>query len=369
MFGFYLGKKMSEPNRYYCVFWTKTTENCAKILRVFGETSIVVIPSILSGCLVTELANYCFSPVSHFIETSYWVSEYFFQTHGGQTKIIEIRSFPFNLGKKTEFDIKKKSTITQLCGDYITHISLPDSLTNIGDYAFYNCHYLVSIEFGKCLNQIGSDIFMNCRTLQKLYMKCSIFDKTSLRRLLVQISWDVEVVFLGNNKSFFQKTTQIETVVFFPEYFEIYDEIVPAHVFGRQIIGGGFRARQCFVDSMINFPQYDAIFSKFCVEETGQTICHVSLCRLRYPVCLSKEAAELYKKYIYIYGNKLCQWLVNNKQLDVLSDLFHKQLLSQTAINTALVTAVNTGWAEGSASMLRWKQTNDLGYTNRRYEF
>lgn len=71
----------------------------------------------------------------------------------------------------------------------------------------------------------------------------------------------MEVTFQG-------KTGQ--TAVFYPEYYENYDEIAPAHIFGRSIEGEGFRARQCFKEGVPDLSQYDTIFPKACAEEKGK---------------------------------------------------------------------------------------------------
>ena len=52
----------------------------------------------------------------------------------------------------------------------------------------------------------------------------------------------------------------------YPEYTESYDEIAPAHIFGRNITGEGFRARQQFQDGIVQFAGYDAIYPKVIAE-------------------------------------------------------------------------------------------------------
>ena len=42
------------------------------------------------------------------------------------------------------------------------HLSLPNSLTSIGSSAFYGCEYIESIYFGSSLESIGTDAFHNC---------------------------------------------------------------------------------------------------------------------------------------------------------------------------------------------------------------
>ncbi len=46
----------------------------------------------------------------------------------------------------------------------------------------------------------------------------------------------------------------------YPEYYESYDELGPAHIFELNLTGEGFRARQCFKEGVILLNAYDEIF-------------------------------------------------------------------------------------------------------------
>ncbi len=47
----------------------------------------------------------------------------------------------------------------------LTSIEIPNSVTSIGQYAFYYCRRLTSIEIPNSVTSIGSSVFMNCGTL------------------------------------------------------------------------------------------------------------------------------------------------------------------------------------------------------------
>ena len=81
-----------------------------------------------------------------------------------------------------------------------------------------------------------------------------------------------------------------DAFLLYPEYYERYDTIAPAHIFGLNIEGEGFRARQCFRGDMIDFAAYDAIFGKACAEESVTTLGRMSLDRLMTPVSLSESS-------------------------------------------------------------------------------
>lgn len=132
-------------------------------------------------------------------------------------------------------------------------MTLPDNMHKVGNYAFYNCTALEMLETGKYLEEIGSDAFMNCKKFHFLTVRCDVGERSGANQILSRISADMEVTFQG-------KTGQ--TAVFYPEYYESYDEIAPAHIFGRSIEGEGFRARQCFKEGVPDLSQYDTIFRK-----------------------------------------------------------------------------------------------------------
>lgn len=323
------------PN--YHIFWEKTDDQNARILRVFSDLPIAVIPAQIAGCPVTELGNYCFAPECR-IPDNYLTAD----TGAPAT------------------------AVTALCGNYLESVQLPDSLEMIGDYAFYNCRNLSDITLSSRLHAIGSDAFMNCHKLHQIFLKCTPVEKTSLRQILAQISWDIEVSFLGKDDT---GLSQKEAAVFYPEYYEAYDEIAPAHIFGRKIIGEGFRARQCFSNDTIDFPQYDRIFQKACVEESQQTLCRLAFDRLRYPYQLSDADKIQYAGHILAHGKVLCRQLIHGKQLEDLLFLFQEKLLTPQNICYALTLAAQSGWSEGSAGILRWKQLFSEPLPHARYEF
>ena len=54
-------------------------------------------------------------------------------------------------------------------GKSIKEITIPESVTSIGDYAFYNCSSLTSVTIPESVSQIGYDAFAKCKNLNAVY--------------------------------------------------------------------------------------------------------------------------------------------------------------------------------------------------------
>ena len=325
------------------ILWNLTEHHTARILRISGSVPVAVVPSQIAGYPVTELGSYCFAPECP-LPSGFFIEE-----------INHPDGYP--------------AMLRELSGSYIRQVFLPDTLCGIGNYAFYNCRNLTSLAFGKELTALGSDAFMNCSRLSQLFIRCPPCGSSGLRQILAQISWDVEVSFYQTKDPDIPDPVDILASIFYPEYYESYDEITPAHVFGRSITGEGFRARHSFVNGAIDYTRYDTIFEKACAEESETTLSHLALCRLRYPQNLSADSKNQYETYLKTRGRTLCGWLVPIRHLDALSFLFHEKLLSMQDAEFAVTLASESGWTEGIASMIRWKQSVFPPSVQRKYEF
>lgn len=339
----------------YELYWERTIDGNARLLRVYGTTPYVTIPSRIEGHLLTELGAYCFAQTAHLPE----VYE--------RTIVSMGDSFTENIFSEGIFSVRKnehtgmyeerdsscassacEGRMRELSGKYIEEVRLPDSVQKIGNLTFYHCMSLRKLVFGNALTQIGSDAFMNCRNLHEMTLRGGCRKASGMRQILTQISSDMEVTF---------ETEQgIEAVLLFPEYYESYDEIAPAHLFGRNIEGEGFRARQCFKDGIMEFKQYDAIFPKACVEESERTLCRLAINRLLFPVDLGEAECELYEEYVRGHAAYICEHAVKERDMEKIRFLAERKLMCRTDMERCIRLAANEEWAEGSAYFLRLKE-------------
>ena len=304
----------------------------ASLLRMHGENSCALVPNQIKEYKVTEIAPYCFAKKKQ--EGAYLVEDSGFL----------------------------EKTAREINDDYIERAVLPQGVEKIGNFSFYNCRNLKELVIGTKLRDIGSDAFMNCSSLKRILLHARPDESSGLKQILSQISSDIEVVFMeGDNK--------VCAKIFYPEYIESYDEIAPAHIFGRSILGEGFRARQSFKEGRVDFSQYDLIFAKACVEERETTLLHIAANRLLYPVDLKDEAKSRYRDYVREHDTALMEELVRNRDLYTAARLCKEKYVTEKGIASAVTRAAERGWAEGAASFLKWKKEYTKEEKKSRYSF
>lgn len=303
------------------VIYERIESGKIRILRMYGDTPVVQVPAEWDDMMVTEIGDYCFSENS----------------------------------KKNYGQVSDKNA-RELSGNYIEQVILPASVRKVGAYAFYKCSALQKIEIGPELVEFGSDAFMNCFSLHEVEVKCGMKDKTGLKQLLAQRNADVLVRFVEGK--------EICGEIFFPEYYELHDEIGPAHIFAMNISGEGFRARQCFAEGIFLPGAYDAIFEKACAEETDKTLCQMALCRLKTPVQLEENARNQYYNYLHENPTALTQLLCQKRDLSEMVVALEQKLLSDEGRGELVCLATEQDWVEGMAYLLR-SQVRDVTVEER----
>ena len=90
-----------------------------------------------------------------------------------------------------------------LNGNLVTTITVPNSVTSIGSYAFYNCESLTSITIPNSVTSIGSNVFYNCTSLSSITIPDSVtsigsyaFHKTAYYNN--EDNWENDVLYIGN---------------------------------------------------------------------------------------------------------------------------------------------------------------------------
>ena len=321
--------KRLEPCR---MLWQKNKDGQATLLRFYGTSSQVYLPPQIAGYSLTEIAPYCFAAKQRRPDS-------------------EVRETILGEQEETLY-------LQELHTNAIEEVWLPDSVTKIGSCAFYNCKKLHTLCIGADLRNIGSDAFMNTLSFRRVILRCEAGKPSGVRQILAQVSSDMEVCFLPDKNP--------QAVLLYPEYYESYDEIAPAHLFGRSISGEGFRARQCIKDGKVDFDGYDAVFLQACVEEREETLAQMAQNRLRYPYALNEKNKRIYREYVKAHILGIARRLIRQRDLGQLRFLQEEKLLLGTALTECAKEASESEWPEGAVTLLGWlaaeKKDKKKGY-------
>ncbi len=301
-------------------------EGVLRLCRVFGSVDTLVLPEELTdGRQIRTIGAYCFAEKGRL----------------SQTLTAEVMEA--GLGDGTT---APEGVLRPLNGNYLREITLPDTVTCLETYAFYNCRKLERLTVGAALTQVNSDAFMNCRALHTLVIRADAGEVTGLPFLLNQLTAELSVEFI---------TTDKKVRLLYPEYTESYEEIGPAHIFSLHVEGEGYRARKQFVGGRLDVSGYDTVFEKACNEEQFLTLMKMALNRLEYPYELSEDARIRYESYIAAYEVAVLEKLVETQDEETLRMLCEQPMISDEAIQAAVVRAVADGWTRGVAGIIRWR--------------
>lgn len=302
------------------------SDGSLRLCRVFGSVDTLKVPQQAGGLPITTIGAYCFAEKGRL----------------SAALLEELRAA--GLGDGTT---ASDGRLRPLNGNYLKDIVLPDSVICLETYAFYNCRKLEHLTVGAALTEINSDAFMNCRTLHTLTVRAAATEVTGLPFLLNQLTAELCV-------EFWQPQGEIVRLLY-PEYTENYEEIGPAHIFSLHVEGEGYRARKQFVGGRLDAKGYDAVFEKACNEEGFVTLMKMALCRLHTPYELSERAKARYEAYLSAHEIEVLEQLAAAEDEENLSQLCRQPLISDAAIQAAVLRAVADGWTRGVAGIIRWR--------------
>ena len=100
-----------------------------------------------------------------------------------------LETFSNNLNARTFEELMKKGWFRQT---NITSITIPDSITSIGKFAFYSCFSLTSIDIPNSVTSIGDYAFYFCESLKTIYLEKGI--KEEIKSKIKKEYPEIEIV-------------------------------------------------------------------------------------------------------------------------------------------------------------------------------
>ena len=307
------------------------------ILRLMGQISVVYIPQMIDGYEVKVIGEYCFSARNNCKN----------RTSDNDWEKME--------------KLARDRGMNELSGDYVEQVILPDSVHELCSYAFYNCRKLKCIEFGRSLDIVNNDAFMNCMGLSVLVVRSRAEEPTGAQYFLKQLNKGIELKYVddGNTCGSF----------YYSEYTESYEEIGPAHIFHMDLQGEGYRARQLFDNGVVDAAGYDTIFEAAKALESTYTLSKMAAGRLQYPVKLTDYARDMYMEFIKDNIAKVLEWVVAERRIDIIEFMADNNILDESGLDAVLKLAGKCDWTMGIAAIIELGSRFAPKLKKSRYEF
>ena len=311
----------------------------ARLIRVFGDNPCPVLPDALDGLALVQLGDYCFAD------------------HQRESLLPD----PATLRRCVIAGAPVSEN--PISGNFLSEITLPDTLQSIGSCAFYNCRNLAQIRLGSQVEGLGSDVFLNTFSLVQLTVRARPDVPCGLFQILNSILTDVRVVFQPEDK--------ILAAAWYPEYWVNVEEC-PAHILLQTYDGQGFPYRQCFRQQVPEWEPYDALLAQSRSSNPPAIITQLALDRLRFPFALSPQAADDYRAYLKENLSACVSVLLKKQDTQTMADLLGLDLMEPDDLQAAAQLARqadNAAFAALIADALAKKQPKPAAQKAERYAF
>lgn len=239
-------------------------------------------------------------------------------------------------------------------------LTLPASLEQAGDYAFFGCGALETLRLADGVRHWGGGALMNCRSLQTLCLECSGREGEVLAYFAGELSGELDVTLCRSGRT--------EARLIFPEYSESYEENCPAHHFDYKIYGAGYGYHHCFYGRKLDLKAYDALWRPMLsTEHDGGCALRLAWWRLRYPAGLAAEAAADYRAYLRARVPEAVSYLLSLRDVPGISRLLAETEPDGEALSAACALARERGSAAALAVLLEARRQGASGGWERSF--
>lgn len=205
---------------------------------------------------------------------------------------------------------KDKTVLIQLPQNYqSSYYSTPDTVKEIGDYAFYNCTQLSLVSLHHNVNKIGKHSFENCVELKHIICRAAIppqydgnvFDTTS-DELKIYVPKNKEVVYRKNWRKYRNNINSDVTVFYYTNDFMITDAQVIDTGIDEDLIGVEFGTSVIEIDENELPTVNNVLFTGRAPISVRQSIFGENK---RYPIFVPGEYFDEYKIILEDYGSRV----------------------------------------------------------------
>jgi len=226
----------------------------------------------------------------------------------------------------------------------IRSITLPDTLEQVGDYAFYNCSGLEKLCLSGRTRYWGASCLMNCRRLSRFEL--TVVDEVSpaLWYFADELMTELDVTLHYEDGG----TARL----IFPEYTESYEE-KPSVFFDFRLNGAGLPYHHAFQQKRLDYGLFDGCWEEFLRREfEPDCALRLAFFRLFYPRGLSPRAGERYREYLAGQTGETLEWLMEERDSRGIEWFLKEFAVGQEVLRGALELARESRQTEATALLL-----------------
>ena len=229
-----------------------------------------------------------------------------------------------------------------IAGDFVQGVTLPAGVRALHNAAFYNCRKLEWLCAGSALESVGSDLFTNCRALDRFILDAAPDAPTGLK------SWwppsaRISVRCLPRRA--------VQAKVFYPEYFEFWTKI-PRPIFLTTALRARVTATANALTAACSALRSMTRRSPGMRGRKRKTLCRIALDRLCSPFALLPEAQGIYSAYLAAHAASAAAPLIARRDTESLQLVL--KLADEESRRQIALACSQSGWSEGAALTL-WR--------------
>lgn len=219
-------------------------------------------------------------------------------------------------------------------GKDVKALYLPETMEQIGRYAFYRCFKLKKLAFSDRLFDIGAGAFTGCR-LNELEIDFYQGKQSVLKFILDEVCYFMKVTL-----HYHSSDNKVETArLIFPEHYEEAVENTPARLLETHHHGSGNDYRQCFYNRELQYTDYDALLLRAVAKESEEVVAELALLRLRFPYQLNDKAYDEYRRYLKGHTGTAGEFCVRREDIESLKFLSRQGYFTEETIEQSVEAA------------------------------
>lgn len=366
-----------------------------KIIGITGRAAEIRIPDHIDGLPVIAIAPYAFA-----VQTEAEVNE---------------TETPAQLSFVEGEDMPRKAPLKEVTGEALKRLYLPDTIREMGAYAFGGCSALEVIHLPEHLSVLPDHVFAGCISLKQIALPPQLsviegyafYDCRSLEKLRIpetvqkigayacyncrkmeEINIPKETTDLGTG--LFLNCDKLTSISFgrcrhiadlvavlnhelhltmdfddgnrakllIPDFQYEYIEDTPARQFHQVNYGTGHLFRQCIGNSDIDFRRFDELFYLTKREDGALMVLLLTMYRLEYPYRLQENRRQDYLQYLKAHFSTAFGYYTQQGSLDKIRLFAQWGLITAENIDSLLEMAGEAKKTEITGFLLEYQHAH-----------